>query len=173
MTSLAGSKEDVALGCIDRMVGRLVERMEAIAGGSEPYPRRLRAMLELRVLWRFDYARAHSRSLDALLAAFRPRLLERRERHFAEEARLLGGVVRAGARAGVFATARAAGAAAALITATNALLPYSLSVDELGNRRVIESRTAQLAALLVAGLAVPNPSFRRSHGRTPQRRSRS
>ena len=97
------SKEDVALGCIDRMVERLLERLLAIAAGPGPPPHRLRHMLELRVLWRFDYASAHSRSIDDLLASYRPRLLERRAHHFAEEGRVLSAVVREGARAGVFA----------------------------------------------------------------------
>lgn len=154
------SKEDVALACIDRMAGRVVERLRVLAAGPGPAPERLRAMLVARVMERFDYARGHSRSLDALLAAFRPRLLERRARRFAEEARVLAGVLRAGAREGSLAPAPPAATAAALVTATNALLPYSLSAAELGRRGAVAARAARLASLLIAGLGPTAPGRR-------------
>ena len=55
--------------------------------------------------------------------------------------------------------------------ATNALLPYSLSVAELGRRAEIERRTGALAELLVQGIAA-SPRSRRSTSshRTPSRR---
>jgi hypothetical protein len=43
----------------------------------------------MRVLARFDGAQTHTPSLDELLAALRPALLQRREGHFNREARLL------------------------------------------------------------------------------------
>jgi hypothetical protein len=58
-------------------------------------------------------------------------------------------------REGRLRTADANGAAHTLITATNALLPYSLSVEELGRRRDVEARTERLVELLLAGLQVP------------------
>ncbi len=40
----------------------------------------------------------------------------------------------------------------ALVTATNALLPYSLSRIELGERKLIETRAARVIDLLISGL---------------------
>ena len=40
------------------------------------------------------------------------------------------------------------------MTATNALLPYSLSLEELGDREGVERRLSMLSDLLVRGLVV-------------------
>jgi hypothetical protein len=53
----------------------------------------------------------------------------------------------------VFHVPDPAAAARSLVLATNALLPYSLSVRELGSRRVVESEAARIADLLLDGLA--------------------
>jgi hypothetical protein len=44
------------------------------------------------------------------------------------------------------------------VTATNALLPYSLSLRELGERQVIETRAACVIDLLIAGLRAGGPA---------------
>jgi AcrR family transcriptional regulator len=149
------SKEEVALSCIDRMAERLLAELRA--AGERPGPRleRLRDMLVLRVMGRVDYARAHAASMDAMLAAVRPAFLVRRERHFAAEARVLATQLAAAQHAGEARTLEPRAAAAALVTATNALLPYSLSVAELGRRAEIERRTRTVADLLVLGIAAP------------------
>jgi AcrR family transcriptional regulator len=165
------SKEEVALACIDRMAGGVLARLRRIATGRAPAGVRLRAMLLARVMDPFDYARRHSHSLDALLAASRPRLLARRARRFAAEATVLAAVVRDGTRAGELRSAAPAADAGALVTGTNALLPYSLSVSELGRRHAVEARAARLADLLVSGLERPArarrlpPPLRRSRRR--------
>src|SRR3954466_13223894 len=49
-----GSKEDVFLATIDRIVDRLCVRLREIAGEEGPLDDRLRRMLAERVLYRFD-----------------------------------------------------------------------------------------------------------------------
>jgi AcrR family transcriptional regulator len=165
------SKEDVALSCIDRMVGGLLAELRVIAAGRGPHLERLRAMLVRRVMSRVDYARSHATSLDAMLAAVRPAFLLRRERHFAAEARVLAALLAAARRAGAARALDARPAAAALVTATNALLPYSLSVDELGRRAEIERRARAVAELLVEGIAASPPSRKSAPSHcTPSRR---
>jgi AcrR family transcriptional regulator len=149
------SKEEVALSCIDRMAERLLAELRAAGEGPGPRLERLRDMLVLRVMGRVDYARTHAASMDAMLAAVRPAFLVRRERHFAAEARVLATLLAAAQRAGEARTLEPRAAAAALVTATNALLPYSLSVAELGRRAEIERRTRAVADLLVLGIAAP------------------
>lgn len=153
------TKEDVALSCIDRMAEGVTERLQAIAATRAPAVERLRAMLRQRVMGRFDYARRHARSLDAHLAAMRPALLERRAGHFDREARLLDRVVEEGRRAGTLPGAPPH-AGRALVTATNALLPYSLSVRELGHRARIARNTDEVVDLLLSGL-IRHDSIRR------------
>ena len=149
------SKDEVALSCIDRMVEQLIERLRALAARRGSALERLRAMLRLRVLHRFDYARTHSGSIDDLLAAIRPALLARRAGYFRREAEALEGVLAEGHRRG---EVREHGreTARALVTATNSMLPYSLSVHELGRRAAIARRAGAVADLLVAGLAAPS-----------------
>src|SRR6059036_2207992 len=54
------SKEEVALCSIDRVVGRVQERLHELAASPAPAPERLRRMLAARVLLRFDSVRAYS-----------------------------------------------------------------------------------------------------------------
>jgi len=165
------SKEEVALSCIDRMVDSLLADLRLLAAGRGSHVERLRAMLVLRVMRRVDYARTHAASLDALLAAVRPALLTRRERHFAAEADVFTEVLAAARRARGARGLDAPSMAAALITATNALLPYSLSVAELGRRTEIERRAHAVADLLVRGIGdLPRPRTSTPYRRTSTRR---
>ena len=158
------SKESVALACIDRMVERVLEHLRTIAAGPGTTTERVRAMLVERVLQRFDYARTHSTSLDELLAALRPRLLERRAGYFRAEAEVLAAVLAEGRRTGALLVPDPLDAAHALVLATNALLPYSLSVHELGRRAEIARNAGRIADLLLHGIAPrPDPGRRRSH----------
>jgi AcrR family transcriptional regulator len=166
--SFAG-KSEVALACIDRMAGRLMEQLQAIAAGPGSPADRLRDMLVGRVLHRFDYARPHASSQDALLAAIRPQLLEHRARYFRAEARAIEAVIEEGRVGGGFEVRDPGAVAVAFVTATNALLPYSLSVKELGRRREIQRRAEEIAHLLVHGIVAGAPAARPP--RTAKRRS--
>lgn len=162
------SKEDVALSCIDRMAERLLARLERLASAKGSATGRLRAMLRARVLDRFDYARRHARSIDEKLAVMRQPLLERRAAHFDRESAVLARVVAEGRRSGELRAIAAARAGHALVTATNSLLPYSLSVLELGRRAALARKVDQVVDLLLAGLSsdakrssIPSPPSRR------------
>src|SRR6516162_7857587 len=60
------SKEEVALCRIDRIVERLLERLRALADSDDSGAERLRQMLLLRVMFRFDSVKEHPQSLDDL-----------------------------------------------------------------------------------------------------------
>ena len=147
------SKSEIALACIDRMAARVLARMEEIAAGNGPVDARLRKALVERVLVRLDYARTHPSSVDEILAAIRPELLARRAEHFAGEARVLARMLPG---PGAAETARA------MVVATNALLPYSLSVREMGRRAEIARKADRVARLVVRGALAPLPLARRS-----------
>jgi len=146
------SKEDLVLSAIDRIAERLLAEAQAIADGPGPVITRLRRCLLMRVMARFDGAQTHTPSLDELLAALRPALLQRREGHFNREALLLEKLLVEGRRRGDLSFRGARATADALVTATNSLLPYSLNLRELGERRIIETRAARVIDLLIAGL---------------------
>ena len=146
------SKEDIALSHIDRIIERLKTRLAEIASRKTSCERRLKEMLIERVIFRFDSVQHYSQSLNDLLSKIRPSLLERRKRYFEEEARLFAGLVKEGIDAGEFAKVNVNDTARALLLATNSLLPYSLSTQELGERREIQKRISALADLLINGL---------------------
>ena len=146
------SKEEIVLSHVDRIVERLKERLWAIARSEATAGVRLRLMLLARVLFRFDSVQHYTQSLNDLLAALRPNLLARRARYFDDEAQIFAEVLGAGRDAGEFAFDDALATAYALLHATNSLLPYSLSTNELGEREEVKEKTTQIADLILHGL---------------------
>lgn len=146
------SKEEIALSHIDRIVERLKEKLREIAAGEIAPEKRLKKMLETRVLFRFDSVQHYTVSINDLLAAIRPQLLARRQKYFAEEAQIFAEVVEAGQAGGDFADGNALEIARTLLTATNSLLPLSLSVEELGERAEVAEKISRLSDLLLNGV---------------------
>lgn len=147
------SKEEIALAHIDRIIERLKTNLRGIAAKPSSPDQRLREMLIERVLCRFDSVQHYSQSLNELLGYVRQTLLERRKRYFDEEARIFAEVISDGQSAAVFAAGDAFDLAQTLVTATNSLLPYSLSAFELGNRAELAERAKKTADLLIKGLS--------------------
>lgn len=148
------SKEEIALSHIDRLVERVKERLRSIAERDAPLEKRLHDMLIERVMIRFDNVQHYSKSLNEILGYLRPQLLERRKRYFGEEAKILALVIAEAQANGIFANGDSLDLAQTLIVATNALLPYSLSAIELGDREEVTDRTHKTATLLINGLRV-------------------
>ena len=146
------SKEEVVLSHIDRIVDRLNDRLREIAVSDVATEERLRQMLLTRVLFRFDSIQHYTQSLNDLLAALRPGLLKRRAQYFDAEAQIFAEVLTAGRKSGELSFNDEYTTAHALLQATNGLLPYSLSTTELGERKEVEQRTADVANLMLSGL---------------------
>ena len=146
------SKEEVVLSHVDRIVDRLKQHLAEIARSKVTAPERIRQMLLVRVLFRFDSIQHYTQSLNDLLAALRPGLLARRAKYFEEEAQLFAEVLTEGRASGEFEVKNELNAARAMLEATNGLLPYSLSTTELGERNEVERRTQEVADLLLRGL---------------------
>jgi AcrR family transcriptional regulator len=146
------SKEEVALSRIDRVIEQLTVKLNNVARNKETPAARLRQMLMLRVIYRFDSVQHYTESINQVMAAIRPALLERRKHYFEEEARILAQVLKEGRQAGDFFFKDTVLTARALLTATNSLLPYSLSPRELGERNALEEQTKRIVDLLLGGL---------------------
>lgn len=140
------SKKEVVLSRIDRMVEHLAGELRRIAASDLDTDAKLHAMLAARVLYRFDFAKPYAQSLDEMLTAIRAELYARREKHFALEARVFADVLEAAGFRDAETIARS------LLLATNALLPGSLTVRQLGRREAVEERVSNIASLLVDGL---------------------
>lgn len=147
-----GSKEEIALSHVDRIIARLKVELKIIAEKKISPEERLRQMILKRVLHRFDSVQHYTQSLNDLLAALRPKLLVRRENYFAEEAVIFAEVIKNGQETGNFLESNAVETAETFLLATNSLLPFSLTTAELGERRDIEIRTLRVANLLLRGI---------------------
>ena len=146
------SKEEIALSHVDRIVERVKGRLQSIAESKASPENRIRKMLIERVLMRFDSVQHYSQSMNELLAQVRSRLRERRKRYFEEEARIFAKVLADGKVAGTFKVKDPAEMGRTLLDATNALLPYSLSAYELGEREELVKKANSVADLVLNGL---------------------
>ena len=146
------SKQELVLAHIDRIVERVLVDLERIAKSSEAADRRIRRMLVSRVIARFDSVLHYSHNLSDLLSQVRTDLLARRKAYFEKEAAVLEGALREGARDGVLDCIDPRTISFVLIEATNSLLPFNLSAQELGRREEVESQAGRIADLLVKGL---------------------
>jgi AcrR family transcriptional regulator len=146
------SKEELTLSRIDRVVERLLERLTTIADSSSSAASKIEEMLMTRVMFRYDAVQHYTRSINDLLVAIRPAYLSRRQDYFAKEARPLKKVLSEGMESGELASGDPKELAETLITATNALLPYNLTIKELGRRSKVRRDIERIAALVVHGL---------------------
>ena len=146
------SKEEIALSHIDAIIERLKKRLYEIASKKTACDKRLKEMLVERVIFRFDSVQHYTRSLDDIFAKIRQQLLERRGRYFGEEAKIFAKLIKEGVDSGAFAKINPDNAALSLLLATNSLLPYSLSTQELGERKEIHKRVSELADMLLKGV---------------------
>lgn len=146
------SKEEIALSQVDRIIEQLKVELKMIAAKKTSPEERLREMLHKRVMHRFDSVQHYTQSLNDILSAIRPKLLARRRRYFEEEAEIFAVVVEEGQRKKYFQTGNALEIAETLLQATNSLLPFSLTTQELGLREDIEAKTLRVANLLLKGI---------------------
>jgi AcrR family transcriptional regulator len=151
------SKEQLVLSHIDRIAETVVCRLRELAAAPETVDRRLRRMLVIRVLVRFDGVGHYTQNLGDLLATIRAPLLIRRQAYFEREAEVFEEVLREGARAGALDCPDPRAAALALVQSTNSLLPFNLTPRELGRREEVEDQAGRIADLLIKGL-LPCPS---------------
>ncbi len=145
-------KEELVLAHIDRIAETVVGKLRELAGSPDPVDRRLRRMLVLRVLHRFDSVAHYSQSLGELLSSVRAPLLIRRQAYFEKEAAVFEDVLREGARLGELDCPDPRATASVLIQSTNSHLPFNLSARELGRREELESQVGHIADLLIKGL---------------------
>jgi hypothetical protein len=113
---------------------------------------KLHQMLRERVMSRVRAVAEYHESLDEIFEIVRPAYIERRKQYFFIEQDLISQALEAGIEQGIIKVANPMGTAAILLQATNAYLPYSLSVRELGNPDQIEKQLIAMVELLIKGL---------------------
>ena len=166
------SKEEVVLSTVDRIVERVCTAMEEAAARDASAADRLRAMLRARVLVRFEAVAAYSASLNDLLGRIRAALLARRVQHFEREIGVLARVIAGGQQEGELAGGAPRRIGRALVLATNSLLPYALSPDELGDARRLRREAGDVIDIVVDGISASSPQTT-ARRNTALRRSRA
>ena len=146
------SKEDVALSMIDRGSRRLRSRLEHVLELPGDPKAKIISLLVERVMFKYDSVRKYCASFDEVYAALKPEILKRREQYLIEESKILTLAIERGIASRVFKCEDPYQAASMLVLATNSLLPYRLSPDELGKRTELHERAQQLAEFLVTAL---------------------
>jgi AcrR family transcriptional regulator len=148
------SKEDIAIARIDRVIAELLLELEKIARSKLPAADRLREMLLTRVLFRLERVRSYRDTIDQVVSAIRPRLLQARREHHRNEAELFAAVVRDGIRCHELRACVAKRVGEAFVVATNALLPADLRPEEIDAVQV-RARVGSIANLLIHGIVLP------------------
>jgi len=139
------NKEDVGLSSIGRVVERVHDELAQILESPRYGPHvRLRQMLIRRVMGRVEQIQDYKESLDELFEVVRPGYMARREEYFRREIALICRALQP--------FDEGAGIAESLLLATNAFLPYSLSIAELGAKSALEMRLNLMVDLLLRGI---------------------
>lgn len=146
------NKEKIALSWIGTQFREMEDEVREIARSASSPMQRIRSILVHRIMKPFDRVRSYPESLDDLLAGIRPALLEAREKHHSEIARILTEVIDEGVRDGAIGRCDTGELAELMVLATNALLPISLSPGQLERRNEMERRINALADLLVRAI---------------------
>jgi AcrR family transcriptional regulator len=143
------SKEELVLSHIDRIVRRVMDDLNSIAGEDANIYDRLERMLVLRVMKRCEAVQHYTQSLNELLTGIREQLLARRRQHFEAEAAVFRTLL---ARELGASEQQAVELAKSIIAATNSYLPYSLTVKELGTKPSLLRSVTTTSELLVKGI---------------------
>lgn len=149
-------KEDVGLSSIARVVEAVQDRLKEIAGSERSAAEKLRRMLIERVMGRIEKIKGYYHSLDELFEVVRPAYMAQRKLYFDREAQLIAGVL--SELGGEPPQAAVEEEARCLLLATNAFLPYSLSIAELGAPEEIRRRLEAMVDLLMRGVLANSKS---------------
>ncbi len=150
------AKTDVILAHIDRIALGVLQGLQRIAVSADAPAEKIRRMIMLRVMQRFDSVQHYPETISEVIRDLGPELLQQRDKHFAAEARVFCEVLKAAENAVAFAPQERSAVAAAIIAATNALLPYNLSAADLGRRREVADKADRIATMLLLGLLRPD-----------------
>lgn len=151
------SKESVGLSSITRVVDSVYGEMAGAASGSGDLSGRLAEVLKIRVLSRLERVSRYANSLNELFEAVRPAYMELRHSWFERERGLIGELLMKGKETGEFDFDDALGTAEAMILATNAFIPYSLSPGEIGSPDQVRGRLDKMVGLLLVSVLANRP----------------
>jgi AcrR family transcriptional regulator len=151
------NRDEIMYASIDRVVRGVLDGLAAIAEDKrKSADTRLREMLVARIALRLAAVRPYAVNLNSVFVELRAAYLEWRKTYVTHETELFANIVREGRAMGVFAGGAAApddmAIARTLLQATNSLLLYSLTAEEIEEAQDVTARAAAIADLLLNGL---------------------
>ncbi|MHB8636003.1 MAG: TetR/AcrR family transcriptional regulator [Fimbriimonadaceae bacterium] len=146
------SKEELGLASIERVANTAQAHMRQELATTGDIGHRLRQMLTARIMVRVEVVAAYHVSLDELFGAVRSEYLVRRSTFVERERALLVSAIEEGVAKGQFDVRNPQSVASSLLLATDAFLPYGLSIAELGSPTTIRARLDAMIDLLVRGV---------------------
>lgn len=152
-------KAQVALAVVTRENLRVVEEQRSIAASPASAAARLRDVLTVRVLMRFERLRQHKHSLAELKPAIQQQkgLAEQAALWREQEAQVVVSLLREGAESGEFESGDADSTAGAMLWATEALLPRNLRQQDLDPPHLVPERARGIVALLLRAVERREP----------------
>ena len=147
------NKGDLVLAREDRITKTVREALQRVAEKSGSWEGKIRKMLYLRVLLRFDSVQHIPESLDDILRDVGPDLRDREELYCKQESKILSGVLQRGRRSATLQSQACSTLADALIAATNSLLPFHLTRNDVLKRRDAEEKAEQIIDIVLHGLS--------------------
>lgn len=144
-------KAQVALAVVTRENLWVVAEQRRIAAAPAPVAARLRDVLTVRVLMRFERLRQQKHSLAELKPAIQQQkgLAEQAAAWREQEAQIVAALLREGAEGGEFEISDAESTAGAMLWATEALLPRNLRQQDLEPPHLVPERARDIVALLL------------------------
>jgi len=147
------SKADVGLASIRSVIEATHERLWEIAKSDQAPADQLRGVLLERIRGRIDRVQVYSSGLDELFEAIRAPYMAMRAQLHAVELEIITQILRKGVESGDFQCESPHETAEILLKATNAFVPYSLSVEQLGQPTKILTDLRVMVELLLRGLS--------------------
>lgn len=151
------SKAEVGLASISSVIDATHARLWEIARSEAPPEDQLRDVLMERIRGRIERVQEYSSGLDELFEAIRTPYMAMRAQFHSVELEIIIQILQRGVASGDFRCDSPEETAEILLKATNAFVPYSLSVEQLGQPAKILADLNVMVELLLRGLSAPNP----------------
>ncbi len=156
------SRQDLLLSHVDWIARRILAGEKAIASQRNTTPlEKIRQLLFHRVMAHFDAVQHFAESLEEIWRDLGPSLLARREETMLREAEVIQWLLDEGQETGLLRPHDSRATALALLTLTNALLPYNLAPAQFVRRRQLEENIHRAIDLLIDGIGTRSRGQRR------------
>lgn len=147
-------KAEVAIAVVERSNQRVVEQLEAESRKTNAVDARLKSILQMRILLRYEIVRHRSHQMDEVRALIRQQKVIRPAfmRWFEVETHIIAEVLLEGKRLGVFDFEDAAITAQTILWSMDVLMPRNLRPHDFESPDEVRTKTERLADFALRSL---------------------